>query len=82
LLTYDRLIGVLDIQENKVAAFSQADLDTFNTLAGQIAIALQNATLFAECKQIEAALRESEATNRALLEAIPDAIFQLDQEGT
>lgn len=31
--------------------------------------------------QAEQSLQESEATNRALLEAIPDAIFQLDRNG-
>lgn len=74
LLTYDRLIGVLDIQANKVAAFSQADLDTFNILAGQIAIALHNAALFAEQKQTEAGLRESEERYRQLVDLLPDAV--------
>ncbi len=35
-----------------------------------------------ERKQAEGALRDSEATNRAILEAIPDAIFELDKDGT
>ncbi len=74
LLTYDRLIGVLDIQANKVAAFTQADLDTFNILAGQIAIALHNAALFAEQKQTEAGLRESEERYRQLVDLLPDAV--------
>ncbi len=75
LLTYDRLIGVLDIQENKVAAFSQADLDTFNTLAGQIAIALHNAALFAEQKRTEAGLRESEERYRIITELMSDYAY-------
>ncbi|MBD3291018.1 PAS domain S-box protein [candidate division KSB1 bacterium] len=35
-----------------------------------------------ERKQTEAALRTSEAHNRALLNAIPDLIFRLDKDGT
>ncbi len=35
-----------------------------------------------EWKESEKALKESEAKNRALLNAIPDIIFQLDREGT
>jgi PAS domain S-box-containing protein len=35
-----------------------------------------------ERKQAEAALRHSEAKNRALLNAIPDLIFQFSQDGT
>ncbi|MEB3887180.1 PAS domain-containing protein [Lyngbya sp. CCY1209] len=34
-----------------------------------------------ERKQMEAALRHSEAKNRSLIEAIPDLIFRLDSEG-
>lgn len=35
----------------------------------------------AERKRTEAALRSSEATNRALLETIPDTIFEIDKDG-
>lgn len=35
-----------------------------------------------ECKKIEETLRESEAKNRAILEAIPDMIFRISKEGT
>ena len=41
-------------------------------------VVIRNVT---ERKQAEEALRQSEATNRALLEAIPDAIFRLDRRG-
>lgn len=44
----DRLLGVFDIQSETPARFSDSDMRTFSTLAAQIAVALQNAELYAE----------------------------------
>jgi GAF domain-containing protein/HAMP domain-containing protein len=48
LIVRDRVIGVLDIQSDKANAFTQDDLDTFQTLADQLALAIDNARLFGE----------------------------------
>jgi PAS domain S-box-containing protein len=56
LVASDQVLGVLDVQDNRVHRFSQADLDIFSTLSGQIATALENARLFAERKQVEKTL--------------------------
>ncbi|MCX7680701.1 MAG: GAF domain-containing protein [Anaerolineae bacterium] len=48
LIVGDRVLGVLDIQDDQVNRFSQADVDTFTTLAGGIATALQTASTFEE----------------------------------
>lgn len=40
------------------------------------------ATDISDLKQTEAALRQSEATNRAIVEALPDLLFYLDRQGT
>lgn len=52
LIQRGELIGVLDVQDDKPYRFIQSDIDTFNTLAAQITIALENAKLFEEIKQI------------------------------
>jgi PAS domain S-box-containing protein len=52
-------------------------LDEHGQPRGAIGI-LQDIT---ERKQVELALRESEATTRALLDAIPDAFFRFDAQG-
>ncbi len=44
----------------------------------RLAIIEQQASKRIEHKRVEAALRESTATNHALLEDIPDAVFRLD----
>ncbi|HEY85007.1 MAG TPA: GAF domain-containing protein [Chloroflexi bacterium] len=66
LIAGDRTLGVLDLQDNRLNRFTQSDLDTFSALAGQIAIAVQNAHLFEEQKRVEKALREGETRYRNL----------------
>jgi signal transduction histidine kinase/HAMP domain-containing protein len=52
------LLGVLDIQDCQPHRFSESDLETFNTLAGQIATALENARLFQAVQAAETQYRE------------------------
>jgi signal transduction histidine kinase len=44
----DKILGVLDIESNKIDAFSEADLSTSQTLADQLAVAIENARLYQE----------------------------------
>lgn len=57
LTARDHLIGVLAIQNSRGRTFSQADLDTLSTLAGQIAIALENARLFEQVQKTASRLQ-------------------------
>lgn len=47
----DKLIGVLDIQSERIAAFRSDDIMVLQTLANQIAIAIRNAQLYRSEKQ-------------------------------
>ena len=51
LISGDRVVGVLDMQSERPGALSETELSAFETLAAQLAIAIQNATLFAESQQ-------------------------------
>lgn len=70
LIVHERLWGVLDVQEDAPYRFNESDVHVLNILAGQIAIALQNATLFAEQQQAKAVqtalVNELEARNAEL----------------
>ncbi len=44
----DKILGVLDIESNEIDAFSEADLFTAQTLADQLAVAIENARLYQE----------------------------------
>ena len=58
LLIRNKVLGVLDIQSNKPQAFSMDDIDVLQTLADQVAVAIENARLLDES---EAALTQLEA---------------------
>ncbi|HEY9750716.1 MAG TPA: ATP-binding protein, partial [Allocoleopsis sp.] len=57
LMARGSLLGILDIQDAYSDHFSAIDLDTFKTLAGQIAIALENARLFEQIQKTEERFR-------------------------
>ena len=46
LIARERVIGVLDIQSEKPQAFTPDDIETFQALADQLALAIENARLF------------------------------------
>ena len=74
LMIRNKILGVLDIQSDKPQAFSHDNIDVFQTLADQIAIAIENARLLDETQaaiiQLEAlsSLRTQEAWSQKLRE--------------
>ncbi|OQX62783.1 MAG: hypothetical protein B5M51_05665 [Anaerolinea sp. 4484_236] len=50
LVGQEKVIGVLDIQSTEAQAFTQQDIVVFQTLADQIALAIENARLVAESR--------------------------------
>jgi PAS domain S-box-containing protein len=51
LIVGDRVLGVLDVQSNRVDYFTQEDVNIQTTLAAQIAIALQNARTLSQAQR-------------------------------
>jgi GAF domain-containing protein len=47
----DRILGVLDVQSTTPYSFSPSDINTLQTLADQLAIAVNNTELFAETQE-------------------------------
>jgi GAF domain-containing protein len=58
LLIRNKVLGILDIQSDKPQAFSTEDLDVLQTLADQVAVAIENTRLLDES---QAALMQLEA---------------------
>jgi DNA-binding LacI/PurR family transcriptional regulator/GAF domain-containing protein len=73
LISRDRVIGALTIQSTRQAAFSDEDIVVFQTMADQLANAVQNARLL---ERTQAALAEVEATQRRYLEQAWTAYVQ------
>ena len=81
ILAGRQLLGVFDIQDNQSDRFRVSDLDTLSTVSSQIAIALENARLFAERASAEAVLRESEARLRTVITNTPIILYMTDRDG-
>lgn len=63
IIVADEVLGILDIQANRVNRFSTEDIQIQTTLAAQIGVALQNARSFARS---ETALKDLEEVTRRL----------------
>jgi GAF domain-containing protein len=64
LIVNDKVVGVLDMQSSQPDALNEEAIPAFEALAGQLAVAIQNATLLEEAKQARA---EVEAQARRLV---------------
>lgn len=67
----ERVLGALEMHSTKENAFSQQDVDTFQNMANEIAIALENSRLFREAQQ---SLSEMRATQRQYLQGAWQAL--------
>jgi len=67
LLAGDRLVGVLDIQEQEINALDDTDRQTMEAIAGQVAIALENARLYASQQRRVRELEALADVDRAIL---------------
>jgi GAF domain-containing protein/HAMP domain-containing protein len=65
-----RVIGAMTVQSTQPAAFDESDISVMQTMADQVAVAIDNARLFT---QTQATLEEMEATQRRYLGQAWDA---------
>ena len=73
LLIGDRLIGVLDVESTEVDGFSQDAILLLSSLSAQIAIAIDNARLYAETKKLSLTDPLTSLSNRRSYELFVDA---------
>jgi GAF domain-containing protein/HAMP domain-containing protein len=66
LVVGDQILGALDVQSTKSAAFSQRDIETLQNMANQVGVAIENARLFKETRE---RLEELQASQRQYLQA-------------
>ena len=78
LLAGENVIGVMDVQSDRVNEFDDTDIQIHSTLAAQVSVAVQNARAFAEADAAREEARIREQRFRTLLENAPEAIFVLD----
>jgi len=51
LIAGDQVLGALDVQSTKEGAFGQQEIETLQSMANQVSIALENASLFQQVRQ-------------------------------
>jgi len=76
-----KVLGVLDIESTEVDAFGEADLFTAQTLADQLAVAIENARLYEETRQIavmEERNRMAREIHDTLAQGFSGIILQLE----
>ncbi|MFN3307870.1 MAG: GAF domain-containing protein [Anaerolineales bacterium] len=76
ILLHGEVVGVLNIETDQNSALSQSDVDFFQLLADQIAIALENATLYENVRRYADQLEEAVTRRTAEL----SELYELSQE--
>jgi phosphoserine phosphatase RsbU/P len=75
MLLKDRCIGVIDMESPEPDAFTKRDVEILTLLAGQVAVALENANLYEELRanqeRLEKEVRFAQRVQMALLPAGP-----------
>ncbi|MCB9076822.1 MAG: GAF domain-containing protein [Anaerolineaceae bacterium] len=67
LISRTGLLGILDLQDRQSFRFSQADIETFETLAGYLVTALENAYLIEEIQEAREAAESASRAKSAFL---------------
>jgi signal transduction histidine kinase len=67
MIVGEKVLGVFDVQSDKANGFSDEDASIFTTLAAQVAVALQNARLYAEQAATVTQLRELDRLKSSFL---------------
>jgi PAS domain S-box-containing protein len=80
LISRGNVSGAMSVQSEKESAFSEDDVIVLQTLADQLANAIENARLFAERQQAEDALAYEQYLLRALMDNLPDSIYFKDTQ--
>jgi GAF domain-containing protein len=82
LMIGERVVGVLDMQSREPNKLNQEGLTAFEALAGQLAIAIQNATFLAQTEQARAEIEaQARRQSRANWADYLDAIHKPEETG-
>src|SRR3954469_8590038 len=79
LIAQDKVIGVMDVESDRVGYFSEEHVRTLTLLAPQVASSVENARLYAELAQRERGMEEDLAAARELQRVlIPDSAPEIE----
>ncbi|HKK01151.1 MAG TPA: GAF domain-containing protein, partial [Desulfuromonadales bacterium] len=79
LLTRERVIGVFNVESCRPNAFSDADIAPLMTMAGQAAIAIENARLYENLRSMSERYRSLHQFNDRILQSAGVGIYAVDE---
>lgn len=82
MLVGDRLIGVFNVESPRPAAFNEADVAPLSTLAGQAAIAIENARLYDNLRSVSERYRRLHHLTDRILNSASLGIYTVDTDLT
>ena len=71
-----QVIGLLDVESRQVNAFDESDVVVLQSLANQVAVAIENARLYEQAQHV-AALQERQKLARELHDSVSQALYGL-----
>jgi signal transduction histidine kinase len=74
IITKGQVIGVLDVESDRLNAFDETDLELMTSLANQAGIALENARLYKNARAV-AALEERQRLARELHDSVTQSLY-------
>lgn len=80
LLVKDRLIGVYNVESTRPHAFSSADIPPLMILAGQAAVAIENARLYRDLRLVSEDNRSLHQLNQRIVESAGLGIYTVDTD--
>jgi len=80
LIARDRVIGVLNVESPRPGAFNQTDCEALMTMAGQAAIAIENARLYRDIRAMSRANEELHQVNERILQSVSLGIYTVDKD--
>lgn len=80
MIVGDHLLGVLDVQSDKLGYFTEEDIRIQTTLAAQIAVALQNTKSYEQSRVALAEVQQSQQLLRSAIDSTPDWMTIKDRE--
>lgn len=78
LFCRDKLIGVFNVESPRVGAFNREDVALLMTLAGQAAIAIENARLYERLRGVSQRYQELHEANDRILRSVNLGIYTVD----
>jgi len=80
MLARDRVIGVFNVESPAIGAFTEDDIEPLLALAGQAAIAIDNARLYRDLSDVSGRNRELHQLNKRILESTDLGVYTVNTD--